>query len=257
MGRRFRLETLGGPRLRLVTLNTWKGDGAYARRLTAMASGLAALSPDVVALQEALMAPEPGYDTAAHLATSLRMTAASLPLRRKSRMVEGRRVESTSGLAVLSRLPIRAQRHAPLTTDPRDGERAVLIVDIEAPGRTIAVACVHLTHLPDADGQRRRQWREVEAAVAGSAAAAIVAGDFNAPIGAFDLGSFADSRQACGEHETATLVEDPAACIDHVLFTNGRGLTATGWRTALGSPPPGCAAAPSDHLAVVADFNWV
>lgn len=31
--------------LRLVTLNTWKGDGAYAKRLAAMTAGLAALSP--------------------------------------------------------------------------------------------------------------------------------------------------------------------------------------------------------------------
>ena len=36
-------------RLRIVTLNTWKGDGAYRARLEAMAVGLATLQPDLVA----------------------------------------------------------------------------------------------------------------------------------------------------------------------------------------------------------------
>lgn len=237
--------------VRLVTLNTWKGDGAYTQRLAAMAAGLRALAPDLLALQEALAAPAAGYDTAAYLAAALGLTAATLPLRRKPRTVEGRVIDSTSGLAVLSRWPIRAQRTVPLTSDPRDGERAALVAEIDAPGRPITVACVHLTHLADADELRWREWREVQAAVAGRDAA-IVAGDFNAAIEIFDLGGFTDSRQACGEAETPTYVDSTlAACIDHVLF---RGLKATAWRTALAEAPPGCDVCASDHRAVVVDL---
>lgn len=238
--------------MRVITLNTWKGDGAYTQRLAAMAAGLHALAPDVVALQEALAAPAAGHDTAAHLATALGLTAATLPLRRKPRAVEGRVLDSTSGLAVLSRWPIRAQRAVPLTSDPRDGERAALIVDIDAPRGPITVACVHLTHLADADALRQREWQEVQAAV-GGCQTVIAVGDFNAPIERFDLDGFTDSRQACGEAETPTYVEGAsAACIDHVLC---RGLTAAGWRTALGEAPPGCDVCASDHRAVVVDFN--
>ena len=249
--------TVTTARLRVITLNTWKGDGPYLRRLAAMTAGLAALSPDIVALQETLAAPEAGYDTAAHLAARLGMTAATLPLRRKLRTVEGRRLESTSGLAVLARGPIRASRSVQLPDDPRDGERGALIAEIEMQARPITVACVHLTHLADADDLRRRQWQEVTAAVTGRGAA-IVAGDFNAPIETFDLGGagFADSRQACGHAPTSTLVDDPSGpCIDHVLFSPNRGLAAAGWRTALGAAPPGCDVVPSDHRAVVADFT--
>lgn len=238
--------------MRLVTLNTWKGDGAYVKRLDAMAAGLAALSPDIVTLQEVLAAPAAGYDTAAHLAASLRMNAASLPLRRKPRLVEGRTVDSTSGLAVLSRWPIRRERSVPLTADARDGERAALVAEIETHERPITIACVHLTHLSDTESLRRRQWHEVAAALSGPAAA-IVAGDFNAPITSFDLSGFTDSRQACGEPETPTAVYEAAPmCIDHVLF---KGLRATSWRTALSGVPQGCDVIPSDHLAVVVDFS--
>lgn len=240
--------------MRIVTLNTWKGDGAYTKRLAAMAAGLASLAPDIVALQEVLAAPEAGYDTAAHIASALGLTAAALPLRRKARAVEGRTVDSSSGLAILSRGPIRSQRAVPLTADPRDGERAALVAEIETPGRLITVACVHLTHLIDRDDLRRRQWQEVQAAVAGREAA-IVAGDFNAPVDVFDLGGFKDSRQGCGAPAAPTYIDGTSAvCIDHVLFL-GHGLKAAGWHTALGAPPPGCDVTASDHRAVVAEFT--
>jgi endonuclease/exonuclease/phosphatase family metal-dependent hydrolase len=243
--------------LRLVTLNTWKGDGAYQKRLVAMAAGLASLSPDIVALQEVLLAPDAGYDTAAYLATALGLHAANAPGRRKPREVEGRTVESASGLALLSRFPIRSQRSMPLTKDPRNGDRAALIAKVEVHGGSLTVACLHFTHFHDANDVRRRQWEETQLAVAG-AATVLVAGDFNSSIDLFDLGRFIDSRQACGEPDRSTLVDSPSGqAIDHILFTAGRGLTTTGWRTALGSPPPGCDVTPSDHLAVVADFEWV
>ena len=238
--------------MRLITLNTWKGDGAYVKRLDAMAAGLAALAPDVLTLQEVLAAPAAGYDTATHLARSLGLSAAVLPLRRKPRLVEGRTVDSTAGLAVLSRWPIRAQRSVPLATDPRDGERAALITDIGMHGRMLTVACVHLTHLGDGEELRRVQWRDISATLSGCATA-IVAGDFNSSIATFDLNGFTDARQACGVPETPTAIYETApACIDHVL---AKGLTATGWRTALGEAPPGCEVMPSDHLAVAVDFS--
>lgn len=60
------------------------------------------------------------------LANALSMWSAVLPLRRKRRRIDGVETDSSSGLAVLSRLPILAQRAVPLTSDPRDGERAAL-----------------------------------------------------------------------------------------------------------------------------------
>jgi len=241
--------------LRVVTLNTWKGDGAYAARLAAMTAGLASLSADIVALQEAFAGSDGGFDTAQHLARSLGMSATALPLRRKVRSVEGRSMDSTSGLAVLSRWSIRSHFSIGLTGDPRDGERGALIVDLEIGGRGVCVACVHLTHLDGADEMRRREWHEVESALTRTMPT-IVAGDFNAPIEIFDLhrGRFIDSRQACGEPARPTTVDPALGCIDHVLFSRDAGLRPLRWATALGPSADGGVAA-SDHRAVVADFE--
>ena len=248
--------TSGRSRLRLVTLNTWKGEGAYSARLTEMAAGLVALAPDIVALQEVFAAPKAGHHTAAHLAQALDMTATALPLRHKSRKVDGHAVESTSGLAVLSRLPVRSQRAVMFTGDHRDGDRAALIVDLDIDGQTTTVACLHLTHLEDADRLRRQQWREAEAALSGCANV-LVAGDFNAPIEVFDLagGRLADSRQACGEPARSTVIDGPPQCIDHVLFASAGAWRPTRWATALAEPGPRTGVTASDHLAVVVDFT--
>ncbi len=244
--------------MRLVTLNTWKGDCDYSLRLADMADGLAALHPDIVTLQEALGAPAAGHDTAGTLAARLNMAVTALPLRRKRRTVDRETVESTSGLAVLSRWPVLSQREVPLTADPRDGERAALIADLDVDGRTVTVACVHFTHLRDADELRRRQWHEVVAALPNDRPV-IVAGDFNAPIETFDLSErrFADARQACGEPVQSTVLGDAPASYDHVLFATGRGLKPVCWQTALREPQPGTTQTPSDHAAVVVDFEWM
>jgi endonuclease/exonuclease/phosphatase family metal-dependent hydrolase len=51
--------------MRIVSLNTWKKEGDYSRRLPLMRDGLAAMAPDVVCLQECFFAD--GFDTAAWL----------------------------------------------------------------------------------------------------------------------------------------------------------------------------------------------
>src|SRR5262249_4917077 len=112
-----------------------------------------------IALQEVLAASEAGYDTAAHLAKELGLNAAVLPLRRKRRAVEGQDLDCTAGLAVLSRRPICGERRVGLPTDSRDGERGALIIELEG---GLTIACLHLTHLADADELRRRQWRSIK-----------------------------------------------------------------------------------------------
>jgi endonuclease/exonuclease/phosphatase family metal-dependent hydrolase len=85
--------------MRLVTLNTWKGDGAYHRRLIAMTAGLRAENPDIVLLQECLRAPEARLDTAAYLAETLGMDHVAWHGRHKRRMVESQELDCTSGVA--------------------------------------------------------------------------------------------------------------------------------------------------------------
>ncbi|CAA7616894.1 endonuclease/exonuclease/phosphatase family protein [Magnetospirillum sp. UT-4] len=232
--------------MRVVTLNTWKGDGPYGRRLELMTGLLAGLAADVVALQEVLQAPDLGLDTAAHLARHLDMTPAFLPLRHKRRRIEGAEADSWSGLAVLTRRPLRSFRAVPLPADARDGERAALVAELEG----LAVAVVHLTHLADAGELRRRQWRMAAAAL-GENGDAVIAGDVNAPVEALapEGSGFADCRTALGLAPQATLVGGgPGDCIDHVLYRIGGALAPVAWSVA---PDDGA----SDHMAVVVDFG--
>jgi len=54
--------------LRIVTINTWKCDGAYRNRLRWLGDELKRLQPDVIAMQECFRDVDGEYDTAAYLA---------------------------------------------------------------------------------------------------------------------------------------------------------------------------------------------
>lgn len=203
--------------LTVVTLNTWKGDGAYRARLAAMRQGLRALAPDIVLLQEALRAPEIGADTAAELAAELGLAAVWQPARAKRRTIDGTAAESWSGLAVLSRLPVVGRHVVPLPDDPRDGERLGLLVEVDHDGRRLTIACLHLTHLADAAALRQAQWAAVLAALP-ERGAAVIGGDFNAGLEAFDLGDCHDLRALAGVAPQPSLADGSAACIDHLLL---------------------------------------
>lgn len=168
--------------LRIVTLNTWKGGGDYPARLEAMGAGLARLDPDVVALQECLLAPAAGLDTAAALAARLGLHHALLPMRRKVRRVGERRLDCWSGLALLSRWPILERSDPTLPPLAGDDVRRALLARLDCPGGPITAACLHLSWPPGAGGTRRKQLEAVLAAPLWSAPARLrlLAGDFNA-----------------------------------------------------------------------------
>jgi endonuclease/exonuclease/phosphatase family metal-dependent hydrolase len=164
--------------LRIVTLNTWKNDGDYGRRLPLMRDGLAALAPDVICLQECFAAGR--ADTAAWLADALGLELHAAPARAKPRWHEGRACPSTSGLAILVRGAAASARH-PLPGHPADGERIAQRLDLVREDRPLRILNLHLTHLRDAPGLRARQLAEaLDWARADLAGGLVVAGDLNA-----------------------------------------------------------------------------
>ena len=85
--------------LSLITLNTWKCDGDYPRRLTLMRRELARLDPDILALQEVFVDAESQVGTAATLAVVgdhvwamleplLALDGATLRARRREKFLE-------------------------------------------------------------------------------------------------------------------------------------------------------------------------
>nr|WP_207462013.1 endonuclease/exonuclease/phosphatase family protein [Azospirillum sp. SYSU D00513] len=234
-----------------------------------MVRGVQRLRPDLLMLQESLLCPELGLDTAGHLARFTGMEVVQLPLRRKPRAVEGRRADSWSGLAVLSRRPVLSSRRIDLPSDPRDGERAALLVEIDLAGRRLLAVNLHLTHLRDGGDLRRAQLAAIvaELRAAGLADAVLLAGDFNTgpdllrleELGLTDcrarLGLPAATTMADGGLESGDTACPAPSCLDHVLAGPGSALRPVRLLTDLHASPSEGLPAASDHLAVVLDFE--
>jgi endonuclease/exonuclease/phosphatase family metal-dependent hydrolase len=219
--------------LTLVTLNTWKNGGDYPRRLALMGEQLAALAPDLVVLQEVFVAPGVGVDTADSLATALAMDSLHAPARAKPRPHEGGAVDSSSGLAVMTRLSVDRYERLSLPPDPDGGERVALIARMRWNGLALAVVNLHLTYEPDAHDRRCEQVREIVRALrAGEPTDAVVlAGDFNAEPESDPLRwlreasgfSVVNAWEAAGGPQP-TMTEPPgsttlgARCVDHIML---------------------------------------
>jgi endonuclease/exonuclease/phosphatase family metal-dependent hydrolase len=237
--------------MRIVTLNTWKNEGDYRRRLGLMCEGLAALSPDVVCLQEAFVAQ--GLDTAQTLAAHLGLAVHAAPARLKPRNHESRLVDSTSGLAVLSRWP-SISASLPLPSDPADGERIAQRLDIRVGDRHLRVLNLHLTHLRDADALRGDQLAHALAwASEGLAGGLVVAGDLNATAAAVALAPLGLPPRAGTLHGGRLGVVPTTRAIDHCVL-----LRPGGWREVVqfrGLENPDAEGwFPSDHACVGVDL---
>jgi len=240
--------------MRIVTLNTWKNEGEYVRRLDLMARGLAALAPDVVCLQECFAGG--GRDTAASLASALGLNCYARPSRAKPRRHEGAVVASTSGLAMLSRLPAIAEGARALASDPADGERIAQRLDLAAEGRRLRILNLHLTHLSglDSAGLRARQLADALCWAGGDLAAGlVVAGDLNA--GAADPALAALKAQVGFEAATflGPRADRDGPAIDHLVLQHSGGWRVASRLRALDEVDPE-GWLPSDHAAVVVDL---
>jgi endonuclease/exonuclease/phosphatase family metal-dependent hydrolase len=244
--------------MRVVTLNTWKNDGDYLRRLPLMRDGLAALGPDIVCLQECFVGG--GEDTAAWLAAELGLALHAAPARAKPRPHLGADVESTSGLAILTRFQGATSAVSPLVSHPADGERIAQRLDCAVDGWPLRILNLHLTHLRGDRGADLRAEQFVQAlawAEQGLEGGLIVAGDLNARARDPALAPIASLPGLAGPTLIGPRGEDVREtdeAIDHCVL-----LRPGAWRAA----PPIRALDqadtegwhPSDHAAVVVDLH--
>lgn len=250
--------------MRLISLNTWKSEGDYPRRVRAMAVGLAALSPDVVALQEDLRTADGQTHTAQALASALSMHMVWVPARAKPRPLGATLTLTTSGLAVLSRQPVREHGSVVLPADARDGERVAQWVRLAGDRGDWWLVNLHLTHLPDRADLRRAQLQTVLQTlqdVVGDQPV-VLCGDFNAAPDDAEIASCllphgplvdAFEGQAKVTHRSAS---GTPRNLDHILLRTVRGeppFRVAGARVVLGRPDAQ-GVLPSDHFAVCADL---
>lgn len=247
-------------RLRLVTLNTWKCDGAYRERLPRMAAGLAALRPDIVLLQECFASTAGQAHTARALADALGLPLWETPSRAKARPFEGQAVDSHAGLALLGACtPVEV---LPLPAHPRDGERVAQVARWHGPGPALWIGHVHLAAGADAASAREQQCQRLTERLQALAQgeASVVGGDFNAEPQDAALAPLRAGWQRAGRGPAPATWWGPQGqglALDHWWLRPG-----SGWQVATVQPvlqglmgePPGLA---SDHTALLAVLSPV
>ncbi len=165
--------------LRALTLNLWGDAGPLQRRLELCAQQIAALQPDVVALQEVRQVPALLPNTAETLARALGMNH-----------VFAKTVEwggGDEGLALLSRFSIRQFGHVALPHPMPEDERFVLWAILDAGAATVAAFTTHLTYRmthgilrEDQAAQVDKTVQEVLSQQPEKPALTLLMGDFNA-----------------------------------------------------------------------------
>jgi endonuclease/exonuclease/phosphatase family metal-dependent hydrolase len=267
--------TLLETRVRVLTWNLWWRFGPEERRRPAIAATLAALDPDVVALQEVWGEPG-GTNFAAELAEGLGFDSAYAA-----------RLELDGvqfGNAVLSRWPITSSTPTPLPAPPEaDEQRLVLRADIDGPRGPLQVFSTHLNWRFDHSAVRQQQVRAIAEVVAGARPRTyppVLCGDFNAvpdsdeirmltgrAAGPVEGLVFHDAWEAAGDggpghtwsnaNPYAVLDLEPDRRIDYVLVgwpkAGGAG-HVTSCEVVGTSPVDGVV--PSDHYGVLAELRY-
>lgn len=257
-------------RVRIVTINTGKGDGPYAARIGWLADELGRLTPDIVLVQEGLRSVDGRLDTVARLADRLGMASAFAPARRKAREVEGRWLDTWSGLGFLSRADAVETTSLPLPDHPRDGERIAQLGRWPFGGGALTVANVHLTHLAGENGLRGRQLAATltHPWLAPGSGVRLLGGDLNTDLAGLDglraaaaPVALVDAVAAGGGRPDRITVPvgqpgRPGRCLDHLLLVGDEAspVVTTGARVVLDRPDAG-GIWPSDHYGVLVDLH--
>lgn len=218
-------EAGDGAEMSLVTLNLHHDRGDWPARREYIASELAALRPDVIALQEVIERTGSVANQAAWLAQRLGYDY-------EFASVDAIGAPKRYGNALLTRRPILARRQRLL--QPIEDYRIAAQLRIDVDGQPVNVYVTHLNERGDGHGRRTRtrQVADLLRFVSDTAGdtPAVIAGDFNSAADAVDLEAL---RRGYGDsygsvHRDARVstlnieVYDKPARIDHVFFQQQR-----------------------------------
>lgn len=162
----------------VVTLNVWGQEGDWPARRGVLREGLQQLSPDVVAVQEAIVTPD--YDQVADL-----LPPGYHIVHQKGRSPDG------TGCSIASRLPLgnlhQGFLHVTERLDPDHGWiGSIAVVEVIAPHPTGELLLVHLKPSWQPGYKRERELQSLQASeflqrvLAGKDLPVILLGDFDA-----------------------------------------------------------------------------
>lgn len=143
--------------LKLLTINTWKCEGDYTKRLALLTAQIQALSPDVILLQEVFRTIDNQYNTIRHLVSHLNLQYSFLPMRRRVRSVMGEKRDSFSGMGCLSKHSIHYTEAIKLPSSEADGGRVGQLIKIKIQDQFYLFGNIHLSFLQDSDALKMNQ----------------------------------------------------------------------------------------------------
>lgn len=254
-------------KLKIISLNTWKGDGTYTKRLELMGRRLKKLRPDVLCLQESMQSADHVFDTACYLAKRLEMESFFAKARLKKRICEDQIVTCYSGLAILSSLQVLEHKIYALPGTKEDPERIAQYILLQCGEKKIVITNVHLTHLKDAKSLRLEQLRTISRFPFKKMKydAWLLCGDFNCDWSSSELQTwrreFVQEVSDCylsggGGLPATTLVGSPDCRIDYILSLRSADMAEQQFQNAeiVLQRPTVSGLLPSDHYGVSVEF---
>jgi hypothetical protein len=170
--------------LKIITINTWKGEDAYDVRIDNLKKELLELMPDIILLQECFEAPTLEKDTISNINQAFNYHLDYIQAREKIRDFEGFPVQCFSNMAILSRLPILNSFHYPLPLAKGDEMRFGQEIEFFLEnGKTAILTNIHLTHVNQSNNIRLEQIKKITERIQHQKNILhIIGGDFNSTI---------------------------------------------------------------------------
>lgn len=206
--------------LSLVSLNMWKCEGEYDRRLRLMAEGLSKYSYDLLLGQEVYESEDFKRSSASYLSAQLGLQPFFARARKKVRQVLGKNELGYSGLCIWSRKQPHQYKSIPLPSVKEDGERIAQVFILSISGVKIMAVNTHLTHLKGAATTRKEQlktivhefkkWKEV--------AGIVLCGDFNSEKSSSEVEMLLKKYAFRSVFTDDLPTHKSGRCIDHILF---------------------------------------
>lgn len=166
--------------MKIATLNTWKNDGEYEKRVNLIIEQTRLLAVDLLFIQENFCTKDETIHTAKEIADGLGYTFIANHARLKHRSLNGKTYASYSGLAVIYKPSLNVLCHyEQLPTNSMDGGRGVQFCAVSFKGISVCVVNAHFTHLQDTELKKKQFEYVLKHKTLKDFSNSVILGDFN------------------------------------------------------------------------------
>lgn len=241
-------------RITLATINTWKCEGEYFKRLELFGKQLSAYPLDVLCCQEVFSLCDDTISTEKYLKKELALPSFYFPSRKKERFINNKKLLSFSGLCTYTNSLVLEEKQFYLSTHIHDGDRTAQVLIVIKEGRKIAIINTHLTHLKHESELRVRQMTEILRHINFDGYDIVfICGDLN------DIPESRVIEKLTKEYLFKSVLENypPTMgdkCIDYIFYKSKTNIDVLEAKLILNNSEKGIF--PSDHFGVLATFKF-